>query len=348
MKRKKRQKKKTSLKLRITRFLTKISIVKKAKPEPTKIAVVPEKERSSILIYESELQAIGAESSSWDIETGGDLFGIWDDMPIVYLATRTGPNSIRERTHFRLDVPYLIKLSDKLQDLWKLRYFGDWHSHHTLGLEFPSVGDQTRIKRVAAKNNFIQMAELVVTFCSSKNTHNRISIHPYIYSNFQKCDLSKVNIIVLKGISPVREALLANSLLEDQRLDSFAKFPIRDVTFPKDILVKIKNKEENIIHMISEKLLNYVLAELKKVFSGNIELHHTKFGYIFVIPVKNQNNIALAIEKNWPHKVLQVDWMDRSCGKSEELSMDLNSACIVDVKKFKKIIDKAMKIKNIE
>ena len=50
-----------------------------------------------LAIYESELQAIGLESSSWEIETGGDLFGIWRDIPIIYLATRAGPKAIRNK-----------------------------------------------------------------------------------------------------------------------------------------------------------------------------------------------------------------------------------------------------------
>ena len=67
--------------------------------------------RFPMAIYESELQAIGQESASWDSETGGDLFGIWGEIPVVYLATKSGPNSVRDQAHFRLDVQYLIKLS---------------------------------------------------------------------------------------------------------------------------------------------------------------------------------------------------------------------------------------------
>ena len=115
-------------------------------------------------IYESELQAIGLESSSWETETGGDLFGVWQDIPIIYLATRAGQKAIRNNTHFRLDVEYLIKISSELSNEWGLRYFGDWHSHHKLGLHSPSTGDRERVKRLAEKNNFREMIEFVTTF----------------------------------------------------------------------------------------------------------------------------------------------------------------------------------------
>ena len=68
-------------------------------------------------IYESELQAIGLDSSQWDTETGGDLFGVWNDIPIIYLATRAGQKALRNNAHFRLDVDYLIKISSELSEI---------------------------------------------------------------------------------------------------------------------------------------------------------------------------------------------------------------------------------------
>ncbi len=42
----------------------------------------PPKAPSAVLLtWESELRAIAAEASAWSIETGGDLFGRWNDVP---------------------------------------------------------------------------------------------------------------------------------------------------------------------------------------------------------------------------------------------------------------------------
>ena len=133
--------------------------------------------RFPLAIYESELQAIAHDSASWDSETGGDLFGIWADIPIVYLATKSGPKAIRDHTRFRLDVDYLIKLSIQLEKDWGLRYFGDWHSHHRLGLQAPSAGDRARIQRLADKNAFRAMAEFITTF-SPSSTPSQDYPHP--------------------------------------------------------------------------------------------------------------------------------------------------------------------------
>ena len=87
-----------------------------------------------LLTWESELCAIAAEASAWSVETGGDLFGRWHSTPTILLATKAGPSAQRDNAHFRLDVEYLRQLSETLASDWALRYFGDWHSHHRLGL----------------------------------------------------------------------------------------------------------------------------------------------------------------------------------------------------------------------
>ena len=45
------------------------------------------------------------------------------------------------------------------------------------------------------------------------------------------------------------------------------------------------------------------------------------FGNILVVPVRDEQYVAFALESHWPHKVLQVDWIDRKTGKSTELDI---------------------------
>ena len=71
-----------------------------------------------LMIWESELRAVAAEASAWSIETGGDLFGRWNEAPTILLATKAGPNAERNNAHFRLDVDYLRQLSGVLADDW--------------------------------------------------------------------------------------------------------------------------------------------------------------------------------------------------------------------------------------
>ncbi len=301
--------------------------------------------RATIAIYESELQAIGLESVSWDTETGGDLFGIWGDMPVIYLATRSGSNTIRDHAHFRLDVNYLIKLSAELQNYWGLRYFGDWHSHHRLGLEKPSSGDQARIERLASKNNFRDMAELIVTFSSSYAKNGNIDIHCYAYQDLPLHNISEAIVIVLKGISPIREALIASSSLPEQQLTSFSSFLLNHIVIPNEPLARVSGSEGLPVEQISEKALDRTLSELAKISSEKMELHKTSFGRVIVIPVNKTEYVAFAIDEKWPHKLLQVDWMDRSIGTSEELCLDIGAASLLTVTELKNIFLTAKKQK---
>ncbi|MGH2619580.1 MAG: helix-turn-helix domain-containing protein, partial [Anaerolineales bacterium] len=133
-----------------------------------------------LVTWESELRAIAAEASAWSVETGGDLFGRWEDVPTVLLATKAGPNAQRDHAHFRLDVEYLRQLSEIMASDWALRYFGDWHSHHRLGLSAPSGGDRRRIASIANRNQFTSMAEIIVTL-DDRPGEPIIRIHPWVY-----------------------------------------------------------------------------------------------------------------------------------------------------------------------
>lgn len=272
-------------------------------------------------IYESELQAIGLESSSWETETGGDLFGVWQNIPIIYLATRAGRKALRNNTHFRLDVDYLINISSELSSEWGLRYFGDWHSHHKLGLYSPSTGDRNRIKRISEKNNFGEMIEFVATFSNESKKDRIVQIHPFIYKNFPDANPDDLLLIVLKGLSPIREALINRKRMPEQQLESYSIFQIQKIKVPEEPLGRVAGNEGNPQKIISERLLLNAGLELRRASLQDIEIHQTSFGHILVVPVKDEQYIAFAVDSNWPHKILQVDWMDRKIGKSTELDI---------------------------
>jgi hypothetical protein len=73
------------------------------KAAPPKAVVAPQL-NGEVLIWESEVRAIAAETAAWTVETGGDLFGRWLDKPIIFLATKAGPKAQRDNAHFRLSM----------------------------------------------------------------------------------------------------------------------------------------------------------------------------------------------------------------------------------------------------
>ena len=286
--------------------------------------------RFPLAIYESELQAIGQDSASWDSETGGDLFGLWADIPIVYLATKSGPNAIRDHARFRLDVDYLIKLSIQLERDWGLRYFGDWHSHHRLGLQAPSAGDRARIQRLAEKNAFREMAEFITTFSPSSAAGQDIHIHPYAYLHLPSDRITDIVPIVLAGTSPVREALILQDQLPEQQLTSHTSFLMDQVVVPHEPLPRVPGHIGAVIQPITDRIVKRAAAELEETTSSPVEIHQTAFGFVLVARMTDNQDIAIAVDGTWPHSVLQVDSMNRNAGTTEELPIDIASASLLD------------------
>ena len=137
------------------------------------------------------------------------------DSPVVFLATKAGPNAQRSNAHFGLDVEYLRQLSEPLATQWALRYFGDWHSHHRLGLLEPSSGDRRRIRQLGNRNQFPGMAEIIVT---TEGLQHRpiVRLHPWFYDLSVEGDPAPMATKVLPGCSPIRQALIARGNLPEQ------------------------------------------------------------------------------------------------------------------------------------
>jgi transcriptional regulator with XRE-family HTH domain len=335
---------KNPLVARILKYLQKDAAPEEALERLERSTVRLTKHKYPIAIYESELQAIALDSSMWDTETGGDLFGIWGgDIPLVYLATRAGSQAKRDHARFRLDVDYLIKLSIMLERDWGLRYLGDWHSHHRLGLATPSGGDKGRIERIAAKNNFDDMIEFIITFASSNDARKKINIHPYLYLDLPSRALTQAVLIVLKGTSPVRSALIAEASLSEQHLVSFTSFPVEQIGIPAEPLARIPGHEGLNIARITERLLAKAVSKLTVVSAGEPEVHRKPFGFIIVVPVNDKENVAFALDKDWPHNLLEVDWINRANGHAEELLVKVAGLSLLNIQELKAMFSSAVR-----
>jgi len=194
----------------------------------------PKAASGGLITWESELRTIAAESAAWSVETGGDLFGRWQASPTVFLATKAGPKAQRNNAHFRLDVDYLRQLSEPLTSNWALRYFGDWHSHHRLGLSAPSSGDRKRIRQVAARNQFPGMVEIIVTTEGSQKQPT-IRVHPWLYdTSAENAEPLSLNVRVLAGTSPIRQALIARQDFPEQDLRAWETMPLDRIRIGED------------------------------------------------------------------------------------------------------------------
>ena len=102
----------------------------------------------TIHIYESELEKIKKWVLDYkNIETGGDLFGLWvdDRTAVVQFALGPGEKCRRTNTSFFQDVDYLATAGGYLIEKHGLCNIGQWHSHHQLSLNQPSAGDKNTV-----------------------------------------------------------------------------------------------------------------------------------------------------------------------------------------------------------
>jgi hypothetical protein len=274
-----------------------------------------------LVMWESELRAIAAETSAWSIETGGDLFGRWEETPTVLLATNAGPKAQRDTAHFRLDVEYLRQLSETLASKWSLRYFGDWHSHHRLGLSAPSGGDQKRIRGLGNRNQFAQMAEIIVTLEDTRR-EPIIRVHPWLYElSRESSGPLSMRIKVLKGLSPVRQALLASKLLPEQQLSAWENVLCDRIRIGDDKSPPILESSPQVDATTRDRLLSQLTEALKTVSGNPIEQHSTAFGCIVVAKLQEPHYLAFALGADWPLPVLEVHRLNRDTGSNEPLKL---------------------------
>jgi transcriptional regulator with XRE-family HTH domain len=279
--------------------------------------VPPQAPRGSLITWESELRAIATEAAAWSIETGGDLFGRWHDVPTVFLATKAGPAAQRDHAHFRLDVAYLRELSEIMASDWALRYFGDWHSHHRLGLASPSGGDRRRISSVASRNQFANMAEIIVTL-DDRSTDGTVWIHPWIYDFSSRGSTPlPLDIKVLPGLSPIRQILIAQKVLPEQDLHAWEKIPLARIRIGSQATLPTVEAASDVDLTTRQKMLAKVADALQTMTGNPVEQHVTGFGCILVAELKEPHYLAFALGSTWPLPVLEVHRINRADASTE-------------------------------
>ena len=103
-----------------------------------------------VAIYANEYKQICAWVLKNEVlETGGDLFGLWssDHTAVVQLVLGPGKDCRRAEHSFYQDVDYLEEVGSHLTEKEGVCHIGEWHSHHTIGLNRPSGGDEGTVWR---------------------------------------------------------------------------------------------------------------------------------------------------------------------------------------------------------
>lgn len=117
-----------------------------------------------------------------DIETGGDLFGLWtaEGDAVLHIVLGPGQGCKRTDVSFYQDIPYLQRNGELLTQNYMLCHIGEWHSHHQLRLSHPSHGDSSTVIRNYPGHNTCGFLLIIANILSL--SRRQVTLSPYLYT----------------------------------------------------------------------------------------------------------------------------------------------------------------------
>ncbi len=251
-----------------------------------------------IIIYQSELEYLSRYTLDYpNIETGGQLFGFWkeDGTPVVTFVIGPGKNANHEVAFFQQDIEYLEKIGNSLTNYHGLKHIGEWHSHHTLGLEKPSGHDAANIQDKVDEYGFSQFLLCIGTISASKS-----SITPFVFTNSEK-NYSKAKWSVINGESPSRAKIKQDDLLMPK-----TDAPNYDVE--SDICSEIIAMPESVKRIETywfadtnnHPILKRIVDKISKDDSGKCRVFMDDEKHVFLEISKNQDKMKVLFPDGFP------------------------------------------------
>eukprot|EP00211_Chloroparvula_japonica_P006374 CAMPEP_0119124848 /NCGR_PEP_ID=MMETSP1310-20130426/4335_1 /TAXON_ID=464262 /ORGANISM="Genus nov. species nov., Strain RCC2339" /LENGTH=417 /DNA_ID=CAMNT_0007114855 /DNA_START=47 /DNA_END=1300 /DNA_ORIENTATION=- len=156
---------------------------------------------SVIRFFRKDYKNICAWTQSYtNIETGGDLYGLWDNAgnPTVFLATGPGKNCRREVACFFQDSDYLVEVADTLVSSYGLCHVGSWHSHHQFQLFHPSGGDRSSVWRGIGTDRYTMCIMNLVNEKGRSGLQTRMDAFCFVR---ETQEMESLNVAIMSGPS---------------------------------------------------------------------------------------------------------------------------------------------------
>ncbi len=161
---------------------------------------------AAAMMYGSEMNAIRKYVLEYpNLETGGSMYGWYSEtgLPIIALVTGPGRNAMHHLTRFHADEGYSMEVGRAVVD-YGLQHIGEWHSHHKMGLNYPSdidcqaMSDSLSVANSATKRFLCGVANIVGT---------KVTLNTFFFSIESGRNYSHVPIVVKSDDSPIRTGL---------------------------------------------------------------------------------------------------------------------------------------------
>ena len=179
----------------------------------------------TVHIYESEATLISRWTLEYlNIETGGDLFGLWLSANEIVIQAAIGPGEKCHRTvtAFFQDEQYLNGVGGLLIRNHGLCRVGSWHSHHTMNLPDPSRGDKDTVwKHLPTPGRFVLLIAAIKTESGAAKVEMGFNLFESTTDGNQ---MTPMKLNILQGESPIQaNKAISLKVLEGAELHSRTK-----------------------------------------------------------------------------------------------------------------------------
>ena len=171
---------------------------------------------STVHIYEDEASRISKWTLQYpNIETGGDIFGLWLNENEVVIQAVIGPgrNCRRTITSFFQDEQYLNSVGELLIRDKGLCVVGSWRSHHTMNIPEPGRDDEDTVWRhLPTPGRFV----LLIATIEMKTEAPKVQMGFNMFESTSEGNkVIPMKLEILQGQSPIR----ANKAVRSQMLE---------------------------------------------------------------------------------------------------------------------------------
>ena len=214
-----------------------------------------------MLIYPEDKEFLRDATMCYEnIETGGDLFGLWknENEVVVQLATGPGKFCRRTTTAFFQDPTYLSNVGEFLTSAKGLCNIGEWHSHHRLNLPEPSGGDKATVWRNMPSCGLKRFLLIIATI----TPEGQVNINGFMFTAPENGSVSggmqRVETRVLTGPNPFRTLPDVQAKLQDGvELRPDLTAPLSDFPKPDKSNEKSEKNKHGLGRLGNRMLRNY-------------------------------------------------------------------------------------------
>ena len=254
---------------------------------------------TTVIIYQSELEYLSRYTLDYpNIETGGHLFGFWneDGVPVITFVVGPGANAVHQYTCCQPDIEYFEKINDVLVNYHGLKHIGEWHSHHNLGLTHPSAPDADNVLR-HLRTSGVSRFLLCISTCND----NEATTTPYLFLN-SETDYKTAKWSVVNKTNSIRTMIeRKEGILMPKTIT--AKYNITSVDFEGDLQLP------EIIHRIetywfsdrnNHPILKKIIDEIKEIGADSCRVFLDDNSHVFLEISEGQQKTKVFFPEEFP------------------------------------------------